>query len=48
MEKEMTAEEKRDMRARIERDYNWQKIAEQTISVYEKALKNSRKPPKQV
>lgn len=40
LEKEMSDIEMRAMRIRIAEDYNWLKIAEQTIAVYEKAIKD--------
>ena len=36
---ELTDIEKQDMRRLIAENYNWNKIAKQTIEVYEKVLK---------
>ena len=38
VDKELTENEKQDMRNLIAEKYNWNKIAEQTLEVYEKAL----------
>jgi len=37
LEKELSKEEREDIRKQIENKYNWDKIAEQTIGVYRKA-----------
>jgi len=38
LEKELSEEERQEIRKNIEEKYNWDKIAEQTIEVYRKAL----------
>lgn len=38
----ITEQEKKDFRTRIEQDYNWSKIARQTVLVYQKALMDIR------
>lgn len=38
----ITAQEQKDFRTRIEQDYNWAKIAAQTVAVYGKALRGNR------
>ena len=38
LEKELSEEERQEIRRQIEEKYNWDKIAEQTIGVYRKAL----------
>jgi len=38
LEKELSEEEREEIRAQIEEKYNWNRIAEQTIEVYRKAL----------
>jgi starch synthase len=38
VEKELTEKERREIRCQIEEKYNWDKIAEQTIRVYEEVL----------
>ncbi len=38
LEKELSKREREDIRAQIEEKYNWDRIAEQTIGVYRKAL----------
>lgn len=38
LQKELTEMEKRDLRFQVTEKYNWLKIAEQTVKVYEKAL----------
>ena len=38
LEKKLSEEEQREIRRQIEEKYNWNKIAEQTVKVYEKAL----------
>lgn len=38
----LTEQEKESFRTRIKQDYNWSKIAEQTVAVYKKALVDNR------
>lgn len=38
LHKEVSEEERKEMRTQIEKKYNWDKIAEQTIEVYRKVL----------
>ncbi len=38
LEKELSEEERKEIRKQVEEKYNWDKIAEQTIEVYRKAL----------
>ena len=38
LEKELSEEDRHDMRRQIEEKYDWLKIAEQTIEVYKKVL----------
>jgi glycosyltransferase involved in cell wall biosynthesis len=38
LDRGLTGDEKQDMRRLISERYNWNKIAEQTIEVYKKAL----------
>jgi glycosyltransferase involved in cell wall biosynthesis len=38
LEKGLSEEEQREIRKRIEEKYNWDRIAQQTIEVYKKAL----------
>ena len=38
LHKEVSEKERNEMRSQIEEKYNWDKIAEQTIKVYEKAI----------
>ncbi len=38
LEKELSEEERQEIRNQIEKKYNWDRIAEQTIEVYRKAL----------
>jgi len=38
LEKELSKGEREDIRLQIAEKYNWQKIAEQTIEVYRKAI----------
>lgn len=38
LEKRLSKEEREDIRKQIEEKYNWDRIAEQTIEVYRKAL----------
>ena len=39
LEKGLSEEERQEIRRQIEEKYNWDRIAEQTIGVYEKVLK---------
>ena len=41
LNKDLTEIEKQDLRLRIAEKYNWDRIAEQTIAVYKKALTRS-------
>lgn len=38
LEKGISDQEKNDFQKRLEEDYNWNTIAEQTIEVYNKAI----------
>ena len=38
LEKKLSEEEQQEMRDQIEEKYNWDRIAQQTIEVYRKAL----------
>jgi len=39
LEKGLSEEERKEIRKQIEEKYNWDRIAEQTIEVYQKVLK---------
>jgi len=41
LKRQMTEQEKETLRARIAADYDWRRIAEMTVAVYEKALGGS-------
>ena len=40
LEKELSKEERQEIRKQIEKKYNWDRITEQTIAVYKKVFAN--------